>query len=62
MKVTVDETLCTGCGLCEQMVPDVFELADNVARVKVAVVPSNLEESVEEAADSCPAEAIKVEK
>ncbi|MCD6423417.1 MAG: ferredoxin [Elusimicrobia bacterium] len=62
MKVTIDETLCTGCGLCEQLVSDVFEVVDNIARVKVAVVPSDLEESVEEAADSCPAEAIIVEK
>ncbi|MFH1958402.1 MAG: ferredoxin [bacterium] len=60
MEVTVDEALCTGCSLCEQTVPDVFEMADDMAKVKVDVVPADKEEDVKEAADSCPAEAIKI--
>jgi len=60
MKVTVDEELCTGCSLCEQTVPDVFEIVDGLAKVKVDVVPADKESDVKDAADSCPADAIKI--
>ena len=60
MKVIVEST-CTGCGLCLQICPDVFEFnEDNLAIVKVAIVPTELEESCREAAGSCPVEAIKI--
>jgi ferredoxin len=61
MKVSIDEDLCTGCGLCTDSVPDVFEMGDDVATVKQSNVPSNLEDDVQEAADDCPVEAIIVE-
>lgn len=60
MKVTIDEELCTGCSLCEQTVPEVFEMVDDMAKVKVDVVPADKEADVKEAADSCPVEAIKI--
>jgi len=60
MKVTIDEELCTGCSLCEQTVPEVFEMVDDMAKVKGDGVPADKEADVKEAADSCPAEAIKV--
>ena len=60
MKVVVEE-LCIGCGLCVQGCPEVFELNDNnMAVVKVAVVPPVAEETCREAASSCPVEAIKI--
>ena len=60
MKVTIDENLCTGCSLCEQTVPEVFEVVDGVAKVK-GEVPAGKEDDVKEAAENCPVEAIKVE-
>ncbi|HNR67533.1 MAG TPA: ferredoxin [bacterium] len=62
MKVKVDPDLCTACELCVDSVPDVFEMGDDVAQVKVKVVPSDLEDDVRDAADSCPAEAIIIEE
>lgn len=61
MKVTVDKELCTGCGLCADSCPDVFELKDDFATVKVDEVPPGAEECVQQAAEDCPASAIKVE-
>jgi ferredoxin len=63
VKVTVDEDLCTACGLCVDTCPEVFDLGDDddVAQVKVDVVPEELEELCEQAADECPSEAITIE-
>ena len=63
MKVIVDKDTCTGCGLCVDECPDVFEMDEDegVAVVKVTEVPSDLEECAKDAADGCPVEAISVE-
>ena len=62
MKVKVDEELCTGCGACADICPEVFDLQDDVAKVLAEDVPADLEESVREAAESCPVEAITTEE
>ena len=61
MKAVVDKDLCTGCGLCEDTCPEVFEIKDNIAIVKISKVPEDLIESCKEAADVCPVEAINCE-
>ena len=62
MNVSIDESGCIGCGLCTQGCPEVFEMGDSgVAEVIMEEVPENLEDSVQEAADSCPVEVITVE-
>lgn len=61
MKAIVDADLCTGCGLCESTCPEVFEIQDDVAIVKVDPVPADAEESCKEAAEDCPVEAISCE-
>lgn len=62
MKVTVDKETCSGCGVCVDMCPDVFEMEDEIARAKVNDVPSEFEDVVKEAAEACPTEAIQVEE
>jgi ferredoxin len=62
MRVEVDEDLCTGCGACEEICPEVFELEDDLAQVIVDEVPEDSEDAAQEAADSCPVEAIIVEE
>ena len=61
MKAIVDEDTCTGCGLCEETCPEVFELVDGLAKVKADPVPGDQEETCREAADACPVEAIAIE-
>lgn len=62
MKVTVDKDACTACGLCIETSPEVYETGeDDIAKVKADPVPPDHEESAKQAAEDCPAEAIKVE-
>jgi len=61
MKATVDPDLCTGCGLCVDVCPEVFELEGEVATVLVDEVPADVEDTAQEAVESCPVEAITLE-
>lgn len=61
MKVSVDRELCTCCELCVNSCPDIFEVDGDVVRAKVDVVPEGAEECVQQAAEDCPASAIKIE-
>ena len=61
MKVKVDAELCSGCGPCEEICPEVFEIVDDVARVKGDCVPSEVEDTCREAMENCPTEAISIE-
>jgi ferredoxin len=76
MKVWIDQDLCTGDGLCEEIAPAVFTLLDDgLAWVKEddgvlgeggsaakARVADGLEDSVTEAAEECPGECIFIEQ
>ncbi len=61
MRVKVDEETCIGCALCAETCPEVFEMNDDKARVKVDQVPENVTGSCKEAAENCPVEAIQIE-
>ena len=62
MKAIVDPNVCTGCGLCVDTCPAVFEMDDAVARVLVESVPEDALDTCREAADNCPVEAIKIKE
>ncbi len=58
MVVQVDQALCTGCGICIELCPDVFGLA---AEGHAVVLKQESETcNIEEIADQCPTEAINV--
>ncbi len=64
MKVRIDADVCTGCGLCEDICPEVFELKDEglvgVAAVIVDTMPEEFESVCREAMNICPDEAIVI--
>jgi len=64
MKVEVNKELCIGCGACQAIANDVFEIGDDgQAFAKVPVVPEEMEEEALEAIEGCPVSAIvKVEE
>ena len=64
MKVTIDYNRCMGDRQCSEMCPAVFEYDEGKteARVRVAVVPPELEERVRQTAAKCDTEAITIEE
>ncbi|MEL1135854.1 ferredoxin [Desulfitobacterium sp. THU1] len=61
MTASVDET-CIGCGACASVCPEVFRMNDEgLAEAYVNPVPSELEESAQEAADGCPTDSIHLD-
>jgi ferredoxin len=62
MRVVVDDETCIGCGLCAETCPEVFEMEDDKAKVKVDEVPGEATESCKEAVENCPVEAIQIEE
>jgi ferredoxin len=77
MKVWIDQDLCTGDGLCEEICPSVFTLLDDgLAYVKqgddvksnpcgaqgLADVPAEFEDAVIEASEECPGECIFIHR
>ncbi|MDD2239986.1 MAG: ferredoxin [Kiritimatiellae bacterium] len=62
MKAMVDSDTCTGCGLCADICPEVFEMYDGLARAKVESVPEGAEATCREASDGCPPGAISIKE
>jgi ferredoxin len=60
-KPIIIKDLCIACGLCNAMVPSVFDWDDDgKMKAIVPVVPTGKEDEVEEAKNSCPTAAIEV--
>ncbi len=62
MKASVDEETCSGCEACVEICPEVFKMADDLAKVIGTAVPAGSEDTCREAAESCPVEAISIEE
>lgn len=59
MKVTVDEDMCRGHGVCSAVCPEVFSLTDDgYSEVIQPDVPPALAAKAQQAARSCPEHAI----
>ena len=63
MKARVVENICIGCGACQAIVPDEFELNDNgfAEAINTEVKEENIE-AVNEAKENCPTGAITIEE
>ena len=62
MKVKVNRDSCIGCGACEAICPEVFQLDDDGLSSVVCDESKEIDEaSVQEAVESCPTGAISHE-
>lgn len=63
MRIQIEETRCDGHGLCVVEAPEVFDLNDDdIAVVKAAAPPAELEEQVNRAVAVCPKAAITIQE
>lgn len=63
MRVHVDPEACLGCGVCATIIPEVFSLGDEgFAVVLLDPVDEFFRDLVQQAADECTEEAIRVEE
>ncbi|MDO4199229.1 MAG: ferredoxin [Clostridia bacterium] len=60
MKVKVNQE-CIGCGMCIDMCPEVFEYNDEgLSSVKSEEADDSLKDSITEAQQACPVDAIEL--
>jgi ferredoxin len=62
VKAKVDPDECTGCALCIDTCPEVFEMVGDLAVAKQGEVPSGAEETCIQAVEDCPVEAIRIDR
>ena len=62
MRVIIDNKKCIGCGLCEEILPEVFSVGPYHTKIKQPVLRIEQEKSAAEAAADCPVGAISFEE
>lgn len=56
----VNKDLCIGCGACQAVCPEVFEIEDDgLATVIVEEIPEDVSEDAIDAKEGCPTNAIE---
>lgn len=56
----VNKDFCIGCGACQAVAPEVFEIEDDgLATVIVNEIPEELKEDALDAQEGCPTNAIE---
>lgn len=59
MKLKVMDDVCIGCGACQAICPECFEITDEgTAAVTVEEIPAEFVESANDAKEGCPVSAI----
>ena len=58
MKFRVKSELCRGCGVCEAVCPNVYQMESRVAKVIVESVNDDLKNCAIEGENICPVGAI----
>ncbi len=60
MKLKINKDLCIGCGACQAICPEVFEIEDDgLASVIVEDVEDELKDDAIDAKEGCPTSAIE---
>ena len=63
MKLKIDKNKCIGCGACASICSELFEIDnDGKAETKKSTINEEEKKCAQEAADSCPVQAIEIEE
>lgn len=62
MEVEIMKDSCIGCGACEAICPDVFEIGEEGIAEVTKEIKEEDKELVKEAKDMCPTEAIQIKE
>jgi ferredoxin len=57
-RVYIDEDECIGCGSCEEICPEVFELDEDTQKALVIQPEDGPEDLIDEAIEACPVDCI----
>ena len=60
VKISLGTEECIGCGVCNQVCPDVFSMEEALCIAKI-LRPETDEPCAKEAAESCPVGCIRME-
>lgn len=61
MRGFVDKDICIGCGCCEGLCPEIFEIEDDgLAFAKDIEIFEDIENTVRDAYEGCPVGAISL--
>lgn len=58
LKISINSKDCIGCGSCEAVCPEVFEMNDGKPQIKK--IDTKKIGSIKEAVESCPIKAIDI--
>jgi ferredoxin len=62
VQIHTDTDRCTGHGICESILPTVFEVGDDgLVRLLGAELPEDLRPALESAVAECPSQALRLE-
>ncbi|MDO5547652.1 MAG: ferredoxin [Eubacteriales bacterium] len=62
MNVLINRAGCIGCGTCEALCPEVYQIQEDGLAQIIAQPDGYLEDAAREAAGSCPVSVIEVEE
>ena len=57
-RVYIDEDECIGCGSCEEICPEVFELDEDTQKALVIQPEDGPEDLIDEAIEACPVDCL----
>ena len=61
-KIILDQNKCIGCNTCPLIDPETFEMDTTIYKAKVKKQPEKITDSVQNAIDSCPVQAISIQE
>lgn len=61
MKAVVNQSICIGCGLCEQTCPEVFSMDSDMKAIAIpGEIPPQHRDAAQRAREQCPVDAISI--